>query len=94
MNDDTIYHYLGREAKWVARCGFHHVESGNERFTDNDAAGLIEFVWEFCEASCVAVNATVPQKKAGSGSAPLGSARLRPDHHAQGRWMANPRAAN
>lgn len=63
VNDDTIHHYLGRKAEWVARCGFHQVERGNERFTDNDAAGLIEFVWEFCEASCVAANATVPQKK-------------------------------
>ena len=63
MNDDTIYHYLGREAEWVALCGFHHVESGNERFTDNDAASLIEFLWEFCEASCMAANATVPQKQ-------------------------------
>lgn len=63
MNDDTIYHYLGREAEWVALCGFHHVESGDDQFTEDDASDLINFVWEFCEESCKAANTSIPQKQ-------------------------------
>lgn len=62
MNDDTIYQYLGREAEWVALCGFHHVESGDDLYTEDDAADLIEFVWDFCEESCKAANAPIPPK--------------------------------
>jgi hypothetical protein len=63
MNDDTVYNYLGKEAEWVALCGFQAVESGGEAFSESDAAELIEFVWEFCEESCKAANARIPQKE-------------------------------
>lgn len=63
MNDDTIYNFLGREAEWVALCGFYSVESSGETFKESDAAGLIEAVWEFCEESCKAVSTRVLQKQ-------------------------------
>jgi hypothetical protein len=59
---DTIYDYIGREAEWVALCGFNSVESSSEIFTEGDAADLVEFVWEFCEESCKAANVPIPPK--------------------------------
>lgn len=63
VNDDTIYHDLGRDVERVDICSLNQVESSDESFSEDDAAALIEFVWDFCEESCEAANASIPQKQ-------------------------------
>lgn len=60
MFSDTIYQYIGREAEWVALCGFYAVESSSEIFEKGDAADLIESVWEFCVEGCKEADVAIP----------------------------------
>jgi hypothetical protein len=63
MNDDTIYDYVGREAQWVALCGFYRVETDrSEDFTEADAPAVIDSVWDVCQQMCKEANVAVPPK--------------------------------
>lgn len=62
MNDDTIFSYRGRAALWAALCAFHHVESTKDEHSENDAEGLLEFVWDFVKESCEEAGEPIPRR--------------------------------